>query len=655
MIRPFYALKLARTKLRSKRGILIASVIVASLLFAGIIAIIIVFTGAEKSATEFIKKAGNDRYLVKVQPNIPYEKTNYLLTPSLDQIREIKAFEKQYYDELKQKYKSLGLDYNETSQLAALEPFAYADKNLPEEQRVKINFASPVIRILQENMLTDYEKTATNKFSDLKQISEKYKAAGFYITDKSTLTQPVPSLRLIQDGKENFGQTQPDSSDSTPYGYYTHTIENSFYNFSDQHNLSRYLLNRDPKTLKGIPVVVSAQEAARLFGKNKGIPEEPNEQIDKQNWVKSVQSKLNGTVYQACYRNSAELAMLDKIQRDYADMKNHETDKDYRKPSLIYDYPKEACGNITVKEDTRTVAERQADQKLEADQKKLGTYVEPNHHLLTFQIVGFKYAEGFTDHTKGVKEYLKGLLSSTSDQFNAEIPIQMYESLPEELKIPSTQIQEMLSSTRLRNLSEDFNTRIVEFPTVAEARAFIENEGCREYSDNCDKKFIADPYGSNYLILDEIGSLFNKITLIAFPILLGLAAIIIWFTVSRIMSENRRETAIYRAMGAKRSDIASIYTIYVLLIALRIAFISIIIGLVTAFIIDQIYGKNLSSIAITSFGIIDEAPGFSLFNLSSPLLIVVTVSIFIISLIASLQPLIRNVRRSPIKDMRDDG
>ena len=50
MIRPSYALKLARTKLRSKRGVLIASIIVASLLFAALIAMVIVFTGAEKSA-----------------------------------------------------------------------------------------------------------------------------------------------------------------------------------------------------------------------------------------------------------------------------------------------------------------------------------------------------------------------------------------------------------------------------------------------------------------------------------------------------------------------------------------------------------------------------------------------------------------------------
>ena len=87
MIRPSYALKLACTKLRSKRGMLAASVIVASLLFAVLIATIIVFTGAEKSAQRFIEKAGNNSYLVKTEPNIPREKILFSQRLSLAEVR----------------------------------------------------------------------------------------------------------------------------------------------------------------------------------------------------------------------------------------------------------------------------------------------------------------------------------------------------------------------------------------------------------------------------------------------------------------------------------------------------------------------------------------------------------------------------------------
>jgi len=59
MIKLSYSLKLARTKLHSRRAMLIASVIVASLLFATLVATVIVFSGAGRSALIFVKKAGN--------------------------------------------------------------------------------------------------------------------------------------------------------------------------------------------------------------------------------------------------------------------------------------------------------------------------------------------------------------------------------------------------------------------------------------------------------------------------------------------------------------------------------------------------------------------------------------------------------------------
>ena len=176
MIRPRYSLKLARTKLRSKRGMLLASIIVASLLFAALIASVIVFSGAEKSALSFVEKAGNDRYLVKVTPVVPYEKISFSNDLSLDDIREIKAFEKQYYNDLHAKYMSLGLEYDARSEVSALQPAAWRSENLPEEQRVSINFQSPALAALTAQKYAEFAKTTKNKLSDLKLIGEKYGA-----------------------------------------------------------------------------------------------------------------------------------------------------------------------------------------------------------------------------------------------------------------------------------------------------------------------------------------------------------------------------------------------------------------------------------------------------------------------------------------------
>ena len=85
--------------------------------------------------------------------------------------------------------------------------------------------------------------------------------------------------------------------------------------------------------------------------------------------------------------------MLEKIQQDYVDTKNTANKEERPKPNLTYEYPKEACGDIAVKSDTRTLAEKRSDAAEEEKQKKLGTYIAPRHKLLTFQIVGIKYAK----------------------------------------------------------------------------------------------------------------------------------------------------------------------------------------------------------------------------------------------------------------------
>ena len=55
-----------------------------------------------------------------------------------------------------------------------------------------------------------------------------------------------------------------------------------------------------------------------------------------------------------------------------------------------------------------------------------------------------------------------------------------------------------------------------------------------------------------------------------------------------------------------------------------------------------------------AFGIIDRAPAVHLFSLSSPLLLAVAAAIITVSLVASVQPLVRNTMRNPIRDIRDE-
>jgi len=658
MIRLRYSFKLAFTKLHSKRGMLAASIIVSGLLFAVLIAGIIIFTGAEKSAISFVQKANNNKYLVEVNPVIPSSVFSYDYPVPITEIHRIKALEKEYYSNLQAKYKSLGLTYDKTTEVSSFVPVSYMSTSLPEEQRIYINYSSPVIIWDQTLKSQEYIKTAKNKLTDLQLIGSKYGASGYY-AKTTTGFSVIPSLMLIKDGKEDFGDMEMKAGDSGTYGYSTNAIHNGSYSFNDDSLLQRYLLPASGRDeAKGIPVIVSAQEAVSLFGSDKSISKEPTDVKAKTAWLKEVQSKMNGYTYQVCYRNSAELAKITKAQRDYADIVNNKDNVDYQKPSLIYSLPTTVCGGVIVQSDSRTADEKKADALLIENQKKLGEYEHPAHALLTFQIVGIFNAEHYLDYKSDIQSYLKSLLNVNNSNWEAVIPKQLYDKLPSNLNFDSLTVSPK-SSNYYVNLHDDqaeagLSTHILEFSTIDEARSFMNQETCPSEQSDCQKLFTSSAYGSNYLILDEIGKVFQKIMSYALPIVLGLAAIIIWFTMVRVMADNRKETAVYRAMGAKRRDIVSIYLIYSSIVAAFIAVFASTVGIAGAYIMNVIYGQSLTDIAISSFGIISDSIRFSLFDISSPFLGLVILSIFVVSLIAIVQPLIRNVMRSPIDDIRNE-
>lgn len=650
MIRPRYSLTLARTKLGSKRGMLIASIIVASILFAVLIAGVIVFTAAEKSALTFVKKAGNDKYLVRTRPHIPNSVYLYSSQLSSETIKEVRDYETKYYANLKAEYKKAGIEYDDSQETSALQPASWMSNDVPEDQRFMLNHQSPIIESLRAERLQNYLKTAKNSFEHLKKLGAKYNATGYYI-EYQTSFPPIPQSRLITNGKEDFSAKQPKGG--TPYEALTNSASNSYYQFKDNALLDRYLLTKDAAKLKGVPVVIAAQEAAALYSKSADIGKEPKDPSEKRAWLETVQKKLNGRTFEVCSRNSTELTMLEKIQRDYADIKNNQKNKDYVAPKLQYDYPKTACGDIIVKQDTRNQTEKAVEEKTIADQKKLGTYEPPTHQLTTFQIVGFMNARDYDNSNENIFSFVQNLLNPIDYTASAIVPLQTYDKMPEDLKFKDN-ISSMYDVGTRPEQTEQFAARVLEFPTIDNARTFLKKETCPEMESNCNKLYNAESYGSNYFLIDEIGKLFQKIIRIALPVMLALAFVIMWFTISRIMAENRKETAVYRAMGASRGDIAAIYITYVLLVASAIALVAFGLGIGAAYVIDQTYGAQLTDIALSSFGVNSAGMRFSLFDLSSPLLLGIFGMIIAVSLIASIQPLIRNVMRSPITDMREE-
>lgn len=654
MIRPSDTLTLARTKLQSRKLLLAITVLLAGLLFGVLIMGISVATGVADSAQTFTKSALGNRYLVLADPYIPQEvyasMTRYQ-EPS-DELREkLQKIENDYIAEQQKLATEYGIEFDKTSVQSVFvnDPFSYTKPGKTTKTVVETN--SPAWKIYAASIFEEWAKTAPNTIDKLKTVARSYGATDFYQTTSSALSYMTTSY--LAGGKEDITNIGQYTQGKTAYvldGYKT-SVRNALYTFTDQSIVNRFILPENDKRLQNanaIPVVMTTDEAVDMFGKQLGISQKPAAAKEQIAWTKDVMQKMNGQTYQMCYRSQGEITLISTIIEQQAS-------KTTSDESLQYKLPTTPCGAIEVAKDTRTTAQKVAAQKQQDYQKAAGLYQPLNHQLLTFQIVGLmELSDTNATLTTDLQQFSAALLGAQFDS-GAFIPKQMYDALPKDYRYESilntaTDTQDYPS---LRSAS--LMPTIVSFPTAEAAQRFMKNEGCEQYATSCSKPFFLSAYGSNYLLMNEFSKLAVKAAQIALPIAIALAGIIILITMARVIIDSRHETAVFRALGAKRLDIMAVYITYSMMVAVIIAVFALFVGLGGAFTVNNLYGGIMTDYAKVAYGTFTTPLTFTFMGQNWPYIGIIVALVILISLIAVLPPLWRNVRRNPINDMRDDG
>ena len=241
----------------------------------------------------------------------------------------------------------------------------------------------------------------------------------------------------------------------------------------------------------------------------------------------------------------------------------------------------------------------------------------------------------------------------------ALIPSNLYSRLPTKLKLDNIvgEKPDILDTLDLPDrLAKQFPYGLLEFTTAQQAHRFMTEQTTTEQkASDSSKPYVAEQYGVNFLVLDELARQLRQTITIVAAIIAGLAIIIIWTTISRIISESRQETAVYQAIGAKRRDITLIYLVYALMLAILTIIIAGIIGMGISVAIDQVFAPKLTAIARSSVSIIGGSSQIKLFAIDKSTLAqlaLVNLSIIVVALIASIQPIISNTHRPPASDLR---
>lgn len=678
MIGLFDTLTLAIAKLKTRRIMMFITVLVAGLMFSVLFAAALIITGMLDSFERF-DRASNQSFLVHVH-SFDYLKQQHL-NPFGEDDKQAKAEAERHYQLYIKEQKDLAkrnkLEFDEKSVTHPIKKYKF-DSN---EIRYQYNYDSPVIeRILLERQ-KKFIAEADNNLAGLKKRAAPFNPINFYQTSGKHSTSQ--GLKFIQGNKEDL----LNKIDKKPKNgeYVDDSVRASKYRFEESIVIKNLILPVNElrkQHPQAVPVMITAEEAQILFGDKLNIQKAPRNNQQLLKWIEEVRTKINGQTYQVCYRNSAEQKLLDAALAQHLVKEKTDDEDELPKSKVLYHLPTTACGRVTIKEDKRTKEQKKQDEAQITIAKQQGLHQDPATEILTFQVVGVFPPMDYHNEGDNINGILNRLLSNQINP-GAIVPIDFYRKLPNKESLdrvffPKAPKNNLASSGQLLQ-EAGFGPVVVEFSNYQDAINFIDfisshifenfrrsDQGLvslffgspKDYYKNktVDKskyKFFAMTHGRDFITLEFIKRQSKIWIAIVIAIISAIAAIILSLTMARVMSDSRHETAIFRAVGARRGDIAKIYLSYSLIIAARIIIVSLAIGLIISLIINANAANDLTVQAKLGYSLFNQDLNFKLFGINPSWLAVLSLSIVVMSLVAVLPPMLRNVVRNPIKDIKD--
>lgn len=665
------SLTLARTKVRSKRIRLLITTIVSGLLFGLIGGGVLLFDGTADSVDRFAAQNLGGRYLVQGTPLLPSDQI--YPNPGDPAIRrEVETLHAAYLAERRAAAVRYGItDYDPRTEVPPIVDDPYGDPSIPADQR---KTANPESVAWKRREAAAIEKLQQSSAATPEKFAADSRAAGATDTYRPRSLQQL-GLTYLKDGREDLSATAQTDEGSNNGGFAgpegESSIASSNFTLVDDELVAAFIdePNGARATPRGIPVLVPIDDVVATFGRSLGVTKRPKDSSGQVAWYRDVRARANGVTFTTCYRNQAERDRVDDARSTAAEIAANKDTRGFEMPALVLELPTTTCGPVTVASDTRTAREKEKEANQRAfDAVATSTAATqgapqevPKAELLTFQIVGVLPTG---QSGGGGLESLVSSIVGTTYGYGSIIPSGLLEQVPEDLR--HTQVLDQTPTVTPESVMMFGPTGpeaafISSFRTVEQARTFIAGYSCGDdggflggdYYSECGKPFSVGTYGTNYLVVDDIGREARPFLIGILGALFAVATIIIWAMMGRVIADSRRETAVFRAIGAKRSDIIKIYLLYSLWVALRIALFAAALASVIVLVVETLFSRRATDAAQLAYGVFNDA-SFHFFGVPSPLFWAILGGILMMSLVAITPPLLRNIRRNPIRDMRDE-
>lgn len=641
MITPFDAITLAYTKLRTRKIRTAFTVLISGLLFGILCAALLIAAGIIDSVEQYGREGVGEKYIVKAEDGAAYDtmpRYDALVEPSV--VTRVKQLHGERVAAKTAEAKLLAIEYDAKSEDPS--PIKVSEETKQEiisDEYLENQIVAQAIDEYLAPTLKTFDPTPEAQNFGLKQT-----------LIESVVTPEDGQFTPMVGGKEqaiaSYGKADPAKMKDT-FSY--DAMFNSYQSMAIEDNTlaEPYVLRKfTPETATKIPIVVPFAYAEKALELKK-LPADATSD-DRVARIKEVRSRIDDISLDFCYRNSTSQSLLSQSLDTRAEIEKNKTTKDYKQPNLVYGVPEESsCATPQITSDTRTATERTYTDKQTAFDKKFNAATDPVSIKLSFQIIGLSPS---MPNTTGSQSLIDGItmMFSAGGVMHWQIPADMFVQLPAELK-PAAVFGAAATATRTTDIPPSKIDAVLEFTSLDGAQRYIKSQECMDFCET-----FAYGYANNTILMDDVQKILKNIVFWVTAVISFIAIILLGSMIGRTVADGRRETAVFRSIGAKRLDIFSIYLWYTFLLSLRVIVFVFLLGIILAYAAHYWYSPTMSTEALVTFAAQDLDLKFSLISFNSPYLLYLPLIIIGISLLAMLLPMLMSIRRNPIQDMRQE-
>lgn len=616
------ALVLAWTKLFSHKFWTSLLLLTETFLLAGVLVFVSSVRGFEQSLTRFNNDGLSGKYLVTA--------SNVRSNPNLEKSSELQDLAEELYAqgiaEHAEIAERLGLSYLEDSEIA---PTEYVDG-----ERELVPY-SPYAKLATEIMMENY---LTADREDLENILNDYPYEKIFTQQQLVANGKVLSL---ENGKENIKQYSSSTNNMRLQ------VFNGVYVLGEE-LYQDYLFDGLEPDPTAIPVVVSVEQAEAILGMEGVGSSASSEELIQHFNTLAIQAR--GLVVDACYRNGASQEAIFNAQQILNEIERNQSKPGYREPSLIYSLPDSPCAPVTIQVDTRTAAEKEQEALQIKYQKAIGSYQDPVQQAVKFQIVGLVP----TGTNQSNATDLFGMIRALG-RISIATPLvsqSYYDSHEAEL---STVFAKPDVSLSYLGLDVRY---IIEFADASTARSFINEQSCQprgSLSSGCataEHRFLLSADNNSSLTIEDISRTFAQVLTAVVLVLCVIAVVFVAMMILRSITSDRKEIAIFRAIGFRQSHIIQIYLVYAIMLSVFASFGAIALSLLVGCTFNPWVSSELTSFLRATFLTLDTSITAQVFLPNVLDYLYITGIILAISLASALVSTLARARQNIIDGLR---